>query len=257
MRGELEIRKIVWLSTACVLILGLATSAWSDDQAELKALIDKGIKSAGGQEKLSKFKAGTCRIKGKIVEGGQKGTFAFDAFLQGWDQAKMEGEVEHQGMKLNITFVLNGDQGWAKFMDRVEDAPNDAIRVMKDVIRGFRYIYALTPLKDSTVTLTPLGELNVDGKATVGVKAYCKDRQDIRVFLEKATGFPVKTEFNFVKEGGQEEALEFTVSDYKESNGIKHFSKVALKHNGNAIFEAELSDFKWVDTWEANTFAKP
>ncbi|HEV3203611.1 MAG TPA: hypothetical protein VGY77_04480 [Gemmataceae bacterium] len=255
--GEFLMRKIFWLSIAGLLILGLATSAGSDDQSELKALLDKGIKTAGGQEKLSKFKAGTCKIKGKILESGKEGSFTFDAFLQAWDQAKIEGEVDHQGMQLKAMFIVNGDQGWAKFMDNVEDAPKDAISGIKDIIRTFRYIYALTPLKDQAVTLSPLGEINVDGKAALGLKVACKDQQDIRVFLDKATGLPVKAEFNFSKSGGQEEALEFTVSDYKESNGIKHFSKVALKHNGTAIFEADLSDFKWVDKLEASVFEKP
>jgi hypothetical protein len=247
----------IWLAIACFLILGLATSVRSDDQAELKALLDKGIKAAGGQEKLSKFKAGMCKIKGKILENGKEGAFTFDAFLQGWDQTKMEGEIEHQGMQLKVMFIVNGDQGWAKFVENVEDAPKDAISGIKDIIRTFRYIYALTPLKDQALTLSPLGEINVDGKAALGLKVACKDQQDIRVFLDKATGLPVKAEFNFSKSGGQEEALEFTLGDYKESNGIKHFTKVALKHNGMAIFEADLSEFKWVEKLEASVFEKP
>jgi hypothetical protein len=76
-----------------------------------------------------------------------------------------------------------------------------------------------------------LGEVNIEGKAAVGLRVVCKDQKDINVFLDKATGLPLKTEFIFSK-GGQDETLEFMLSDYKEFNGAKHFTKVALKQNG-------------------------
>jgi hypothetical protein len=46
-------------------------------------------------------------------------------------------------------------------------------------------------------------------------------------------------------------------SDYKEFNGTKHFTKVALKQGGKPIFEAELSDVKSLDQIETNVFDKP
>jgi hypothetical protein len=78
-------RKILWLAFGCCLPFCLVGSVRSDDQDDLKMVIDKGIKAAGGEEKLTKFKAGTCKIKGKILEDGKEGTFTFEAFLQGPD----------------------------------------------------------------------------------------------------------------------------------------------------------------------------
>jgi hypothetical protein len=159
-------------------------------------------------------------------------------------------------MQMKVAFVVNGDQGWAKFMDAVEDAPKEVHTALKDVIRAFRYVHALTLLKDKSATLSSLGEANIDGKTALGLKVACKDQKDINVFLDKATGLPLKAEFNISK-GGQEETVEFTFSDYKEFNGAKHFTKVALKQGGKPIFEADLSEFKWVDMIEANVFEKP
>jgi hypothetical protein len=250
-------RKIMWLSITGCLMLGLSTPVRSDDQAELKTLIDKGIKAAGGQEKLNKFKAGTCKIKGKVLEGGQEGMFTMEAFLQGSDQVKVEGEVNVQGTSMKATFVVNGNQGWAKFMDNVEDAPEEAISGIKDILRAFRYVYTLIPLKNKDLMLSPLGEIKVDGKAAVGVKVASKDQKDINLIFDKETGLPLKVEVTISKSGGGDETLEFTLSDYKESNGIKHFTKVGLKQNGRAIFEAELSDLKWLDKLEASVFERP
>lgn len=249
-------RKILWLAFGCCLPFCLAGSVRSDDQDDLKMVIDKGIKAAGGEEKLTKFKAGTCKIKGKILEDGKEGTFTFEAFLQGPEQVKVEGDLDVQGIQTKVAFVVNGDQGWAKFTDAVEDAPKEVLAAIKDVIRAFRYVHALNLLKDKSATVSPLGEANIDGKAALGLKVACKDQKDINVFLDKATGLPLKADFTFSK-GGQEETLEFMLSDYKDFNGAKHFTKVALKQNGKPIFEADLSEFKWVDKIDGNVFEKP
>jgi len=248
-------RKIMLLTFACCLPLFLARSVRSDDQDDLKRVIDKGIKAAGGEEKLSKFKAGTCKIKGKILED-KEGTFAFEAFLQGGEQVKVAGDLDVQGMQTKVAFVVNGDQGWARFTDNVEDAPKEVLASIKDILRTFRYVHALTPLKDKAATLSPLGEVNIDGQAAVGIKVGCKDQKDINVFLDKATGLPLKAEVTISKDG-QDETVEFTLSEYKEFNGAKHFTKVAVKQNGKPILEAELSEFKWLDQIEANVFDKP
>jgi hypothetical protein len=111
-------------------------------------------------------------------------------------------------------------------------------------------------LKDKAATLSPLGEVNIDGKAAVGIKVGGKDQKDINVFLDKTTGLPLKAEFAFTK-GGQDETVHVMLSEYKEFNGAKHFTKVELKQNGKPILEAEMSEFKWLDQIEASVFDKP
>jgi hypothetical protein len=249
--------RTIFTTTAVLLALVVVTAVRSDDSDDLRALIDKGIKAAGGQDKLGKFKAGTCKFKGKSLENNRNDTFSFDAFLQGADQVKIEGSVDHGGMQANVAFIINGDQGWVNFGGKVEEAPKEVLVVIKDLIRAFRSVHALAPLKEKGVTLSPLGEVEVSGKTAVGLKASVKDREDIHVFLDKATGLPLKTEFKMRKGDGQEHTLEFTVSDYKESEGRKHFTKVAASQDGKAIFEAEFSDIRWVDKLDASNFAKP
>jgi hypothetical protein len=246
------------LKAGAVLLGFIAVAAVrADDQDDLRDLIAKGIKSAGGKEKLGKFKAGTCKITGKSLENNNNDTFSFAAYLQGTDQVKVEGDVDHGGMQTKVAFIINGDQGWANFGGKVEDAPKHALRGIKDVIRAFHFVHLLAPLTDKTATLSPLGEVNVDGKTTVGLKVASKDREDIHVFLDKATGLPRKAEFKMRKDGGRESTLEFMFSAYKETDGRKHFTKVAAKQDDKAIFEAELSEFRWLDSLDASIFARP
>jgi hypothetical protein len=225
-----------------------------DEAAELVALIDKGIKSAGGLDKLAKFTAGSCKITGKAV---QNEVYSLDGFVQGLDQLKVDGDMERDGMQQKLTMVLSGDEAWAMLQGRVREAPKEAVAGLKEVIRVFRYVHVLTPLKDKDVTLSPLGEVNINGQDAVALKVACKDQKDVHLFLDKATGLPLRAEFKIINNLQAEETVEFTFSDYKEFNSRKHFTKVELKLEGRAIMEAELSDFRWLDMLEAGVFERP
>jgi hypothetical protein len=153
--------------------------------------------------------------------------------------------------------VANGDQAWRKFNDEEKDAPKEIIGSIKDVARTFRYVHTLTPLNDKSLTLSPLGEVNVNDKAAVGVKVACKDLREIHVFLDKATALPLKAELKLMDEHGKELNLELSFSDYKEFDGRKHFTKVDAKQDGTPVLEVEFSDFRWVQKLEASLFEQP
>jgi hypothetical protein len=91
----------------------------------------------------------------------------------------------------------------------------------------------------------------------VGLKASRIGQQDIHVFFDKATALPLRTFFKWTMNNGQEETFDFNVSDYKEFNGRKHFTKASLYHDGNVEWDAELSDFRWLEKLEATVFELP
>src|SRR5581483_7252530 len=151
-----------------------------------------------------------------------------------------------EGRREPVTLVVNGEQVWAKFGQRVEDGPPQAVRSFRDLLRAFRYVHALTPLRDPALTLAPLGEIDLEGKAAVGLRVMCKDRQDIHVFLDKATGLPVKAGLPVSKGDGGEATLEILLRDYQEFEGRKHFTKVTVKEDDRVVCEVEFSDIRWV-----------
>jgi hypothetical protein len=67
------------------------------------------------------------------------------------------------------------------------------------------------------------------------------------LFFDKATGLPVKAEFEIALKEVKEQALEFTFSHYKDFAGRKHFTKVEAKQDGQPVLEAELSDIRWLE----------
>jgi hypothetical protein len=115
----------------------------------------------------------------------------------------------------------------------------------------------MTSLQDKGITLSSLGEVQVDGKPALGLKVACKDQQDIQVFLDKTTGLPLQAKVNITDEHDKEATLEFTFSEFKEFNGRKHFTRVVAKREGVTLFEAEFSEFRWLDKLDAKTFDRP
>ena len=67
-------KRLLSVSLLAVLTSGVAT--WSRaDEKDTKAIIDKGIKALGGEEKLTKAEAYSLKSKGTISFGGNESEF--------------------------------------------------------------------------------------------------------------------------------------------------------------------------------------
>src|SRR5262249_25995452 len=111
-------------------------------------------------------------------------------------------------------------------------------------------------------SLAPLGEIKVDDRPAVGVKVTHKDRPDVDLYFDKKSGLPVKCEMRLKGYAGNyaqfdEAAFEFFLSEYKETDGVKHFTKVVVKADGKQVMEIELTEIAPQDKLDDNAFAKP
>src|SRR5262249_39086085 len=100
-------------------------------------------------------------------------------------------------LAFDITMALVGDKGWRNLSGMVEDLDEASLAEMK-LGRYYDRVTNLVPLlKEKTYTLAPLGEHKIQGKPALGVKVSSKGQPDIKIFFDKATGLPVKTEYRF------------------------------------------------------------
>ena len=83
-----------------------------DEQAGVRAILDKAIQALGGETNLSKFKAATWKGKGKFNVAGQDLEFTGEWFVQPPDQMKTLITNEFNGMVFKQVRVVNGDKGW-------------------------------------------------------------------------------------------------------------------------------------------------
>lgn len=251
-------RSLWYGSFAVCLALAIGGAVRADGEKEAKALIDKAIKAAGGEEKLAKLT--TAAMKGKITpaDNNKQSVILMEGSVQGLDKCRFDAEVQENGRTMKVLLVINGDQAWAKHDDGAREAPEEIRQALKQSVYALRLAQTLVPLKDKAYKLSPLGEVKVGDRPAVGVQISHKDTPDVNLWLDKETGLPLKCEMRCkIERGGQDVPCEFLFADYKDMGGVKHFTKVTMNADGKKHLEAEISEVKPQDKVDDKEFAKP
>jgi hypothetical protein len=246
-----------------VLVLGLCLlvsvplSAGEEEQKVAQATLDKAIKAMGGAEAVAKMKSVTWKAKAKVSVDGTDVTTNEDWSAKGIDKYHVDFNITINSNNVDGSMVLNGDKGWSKVKDKVNDLPKGLPAGFQNIFRSGRLLHLLPQAKEKPYELSPLGELKIDGKEAVGVRISQKDRPDVSVYFDKKSGLPLKAETRAVElDGGQELAYEVLFQDYKDFDGIKHPTKITINRDGKQAVESEISDVKPQDL-DDGLFNKP
>jgi hypothetical protein len=231
---------------------------FSDEAADLQAIIAKGIKARGSEQDLAKYKAMIMKGTGTFYGLGEGIPYTADWHIQGSKQARFSLEMKNMDQTFTFTKVLNGDKGWMKINNDVKDLDADALAEDKEEAYA-RYITMLLPLKGKAFQLAAVGEVKVEGKDAVGVRVSHKGHRDVNLYFDKASHLLVKTEHT-VKDpqaGNQEMSEETFMSGYKEFKNIKFSTKVTIKRDGKLFVEAAMTEFEPVESIDQAQFGKP
>jgi hypothetical protein len=224
-----------------------------------KAVVDKGIKALGGEEKLSKVKAYSWKSKGKVKFGDNEGEFTAEGTAQGLDHLRTKVSGDFMGNKFEVTAVLAGDKGWrSNFMTgTVDELDEDALANEKRTLYLQVIPAMLLPLKDKNFKLEATNEDKVGDKPAVGVKVTVPDGKDFTIFFDKESGLPVKVVAIVLDFMGNEFTQETILDGYKDFDGIKKATKTEAKRDGEKFLDSEITEFKILDKVDPKTFAKP
>src|SRR5262249_45535206 len=152
---------------------------------------------------------------------------------------RAEIEFEFNGMKIKFIRAVDGDKGWSKANDALEDMDAESLAEEKAAVYA-NWVATLVPLlKHKAFQLAPLGESKVGDKTAVGVKVSHKDRRDVSLFFDKETGLLLKSECRRkdVMGGGNEFTEETLYRDYQESDGVKRARKRTINRDGRRFVE--------------------
>src|SRR3974390_2816943 len=103
--------RFLYASVVACSLLGVV-SVRAAEQDDIKAILDKAIKAHGGEEKLSKSKAVTMKIKGKWYGMGEDGVEYNLETARTTTQFRFELTMDVGGQKFSILQVVNGNKGW-------------------------------------------------------------------------------------------------------------------------------------------------
>jgi hypothetical protein len=248
-------KQILGAVLGAALLLGVSGTARAEDK-DAMAVLDKGIKALGGEEKLKKVQAVSWKAKGKMNFMGTEVDVKLTVTAQGTDHIRQEIEAEAMGNKVPLALVLAGDKGWRKFGDNVTELDKNNIAGQKRAILMQAVTITLVQLKGKDFKVEAAGEEKVGDKPAAKLKVTGPDGKDFLLFLDKDSGLPVKltSKMNFM---GEEATVETTYGNYKEFDGIKKATKIEGKRNGETFQTLEITEFKVLDKVDPKTFEEP
>jgi hypothetical protein len=195
-----------------VLSCGMGT-AKADDAP--RAIIEKAIKAQGGAGRVSPPGAVKTKVKG-VYHDETLGDLTFT----GETVSQFPSQVKHAvdiGGVLTIVEVLNGNQGWLRDNEKVDEVDPAALVEMQNSAY-VDYVATLFPLlQEKAFALSGLGEAKVQGRPAVGVKVEARGKPGVGLFFDKESGLLVKTQHRGRDARTKKEILkEELFRDYKE-----------------------------------------
>ncbi|MFL5241758.1 MAG: hypothetical protein ACJ8FY_06590 [Gemmataceae bacterium] len=251
-------RRLVTPWLAVCVVVSAVSFARADAQADMKTLIEKGVKSLGGQDKLTKLQATVVKVKGKFYGFGDGLDYTAETSTMGMDKIRNLIEGNMDGNKFSFTQIYNNGKGWMAMGGDAQDLPEDQLDEIKQSLYT-SYIMRLYMLPTKEYTLKSLGDSKAGDTEVYGIKVSRKGYKDVTLFLDKKTGLVVKSE-STVKNtmgGGEEQKEERMFADYKDHDGIKYPTKATITRDGKKFVESEATDVKFSEKLDDNTFAKP
>lgn len=229
-------------------------TGWAE---EPKAVIDKAVKAAGGEEKLASFKARTFKGKGKYYGMGEGIDYTGEWAVQHPDKMRMQISISVNGMTFTMVRVLNGDKLWSKMGDEATEAGKDEVTEAKEGAYAGS-VTGLVPLKGKGFELTSLGEYELGGKKVVGIQVKHPGHRDLDLYFDRDKGLLVKSEYTVKDEmSGKEVRQETLYSDYKEVNGVQQAMKLVINRDDKAYVTVEIDEIDLKEKLDDALFAKP
>jgi hypothetical protein len=251
------VRHVLRVALAICLPVAAAGPLPAGDPAEVRQILDRAIKATGGAAKVSRLRAVSWQGSATFAEpGGNEIALKFEGSAQGWDQYRLEAEAQENGQTVKLLLVVNGAKAWALERGVVKEAPKDEIGPVRDFLYGLRAVQMLPALKGKGVGLSHLGELKVADRAAVGLAVSQNGRPEVHLFFDKANGLPLKSSVRLKLPDGREKELEFLFADYKDFDGLRHFTKVTVRLDERDTV-AELSEVRPLGELDASAFARP
>ena len=181
-RAEVEPRRVVVVRMQHERVAGergqliderklVAAAAARADDKETQAVIDKAIKARGGADKLAKFKAAAWKGKGKFYGLGDAIDYTGEWAIVPPAKSRNTLDLDFGGMKIQRVGVFNGDKGWIKLNDMLQDMDKDQLAEARDQ-NYVGFVTSLVPLKDKKILLgvLDLADPDVETPETVAAR---------------------------------------------------------------------------------------
>ena len=220
---------------------------------EARRTLDRAIKAAGGQRALNRLKGPMMRMdRGKLYSMGEPIPFIaqYATKWPDWYRQEIEGVY---------ALTVSGDRAWVTgrggFLQKLG---GEQLEEQLHQVRG-AWTGQLFPLTQKSYKLAPVKGVQVNDKATVGIRARREKGRDIKFFFDKKTYLLVKVETEIVSpQYGPKPVLSETYfSEHRSVGGARLPAKAKVYHGKKLVAESELVDYKMGATLDPEQFKLP
>jgi RNA polymerase sigma factor (sigma-70 family) len=223
-------------------------------------IINKAVTALGDPQKQAKYKGISLDVQFKVKENNGESGLSGRFTILGYDKYRADATFmdPSAGNELGVV-VVNGNSGWAMNAQKQEEIMDKKLKPYLAMLHAVRFSQKPSALLAKEFKLSHLGELKIGDRDMVGLNVEQEGFRDIGIYFDKQTGLPAKCEFLFPKVPGSMEDMQIslTFSDYKEFDGIKHFTKFAVNVEQQQLTTVELSNIRLLETIDAKQFTKP
>jgi len=244
-------RILLCATAVAALVLTGASLVRSGEDKDARAVIAKAIKAMGGEANLVKHQAATWKEKGTYYGMGEGQPYTGEYAAQGPVQFRMEIE--------NVfILVLDNDKGWISSGGNVKEMSKDEFK-QQVYDRRASWVASLEPLKDKAFQVKSIADAKVGDQLTAGVQVSRKDYPDVKLYFDKKTGLPVKTEYRTKasEQENKEVTQEVYYSDFRMVDGLQVPHKHVVKRDGKVFVEAEITAMKVAGKLDNKMFSRP
>jgi hypothetical protein len=231
-----------WLNASCLVVL-LCSAPRVTGQEDARDIIKKSIAAVGGAEKIDSYKGlkssarGSAQLSGITTEFTSQTTIALPDRMKIVAKYQALGEtftMEQKAIGDKMTVTINGNP---VSLSESQKAEVKAAFVRTEILR-------LTPLlSDKQFALKALGESKANGKEYVGVSVSGRGVKDVRLYFDKSTSLLSHYEMRY-KVGKTDAKRVTTLSEYKEIQGLKRPTRMAVTLDGKKTMDVTMTEEK-------------
>jgi hypothetical protein len=244
---------------AVLVLLGLAAAAGAraDEEAQIKALLDKVMEAHGGRDKVARHQAAKFSMQGKVQHSGETVEFKGSWAIQAPDRLRIDVEVPFMGISFKYTQVLDSDKSWNALNENALELSKAARAEACE--QGWAYNVARLSAIDQDVKLRWLGETKIAGRAALGLSVQRRHRREVKLFFDRQNGLLLKSETKSrdLLDLEQEFTVETFYSDYRKVNDIPAAHKITMQRDGKPYMEMECKEYTLADSLGDAVFARP
>jgi len=218
-------------------------------------IIDQAIKAHGGADALAKTRAmiqsakGRLSINGVDVEATREAKYALP------ERYSWLLELKSGAGRQRRLIVRNGLSGWQQVDSQ---PPEDIPTLLYDIISEEGYVLwlcSVAPLTQTGFVFSPAPNADVEGQPAAGVLVTRPGRTDVTLHFHSVSGLLVKARFASRAEPGA--VKEWFLSRHKDFAGVKLPTKLIDRKNADRLGDWDVTDYKFVERFDASTFKKP